>query len=112
MHEIELNYFQLNRKQKLDVITTYSNLTNKRLSLKAKCSISTIKRLKQKLRNAKLCKKEVNLAHGNQWGDRKKIYSNDLIINYEKIWKQKINCWNKKIVLVIHICLSVYFMKE
>ncbi|MGX9339692.1 hypothetical protein ACWXVO_03075, partial [Mycoplasma sp. 1890] len=81
MHEIELNYFQLNRKRKLDVITTYSNLTNKQLSLKAKCSISTIKRLKQKLRNAKLCKKEVNLAHGNQWGDRKKIYSNDLIIN-------------------------------
>ncbi|MGX9395066.1 hypothetical protein ACWXVP_01570 [Mycoplasma sp. 1781] len=67
MCEIELNYFQLNRKQKLDVITTYSNLTNKQLSLKAKRSISTIKRLKQKLRNTKLCKKEVNLAHGNQY---------------------------------------------
>ncbi|MGX9339580.1 hypothetical protein ACWXVO_02480 [Mycoplasma sp. 1890] len=35
-------------------------------------------------------KKEVNLAHRNQWGYRKKIYNNDLIINYEKIWKQKI----------------------
>ncbi|WP_444704998.1 hypothetical protein ACT1UH_00200 [Mycoplasma sp. 332] len=89
MHEIELNYFQLNRKRKLDVITTYSNLTNKQLSLKAKCSISTIKRLKQKLRNAKLCKKEVNLAHGNQWGDRKKIYSNDLIINYGKKYESE-----------------------
>ncbi|MGX9389071.1 hypothetical protein [Mycoplasma sp. 327] len=34
-------------------------------------------------------KKEVNLAHGNQWGDRKKIYNNDLIINYEKNMKAK-----------------------
>ncbi|MGX9357984.1 hypothetical protein ACWXVQ_03145 [Mycoplasma sp. 527] len=60
MCEIELNYFQLNRKQKLlDVITTYSDLTNKQLSLRAKCSMSTIKRLKQELRNAKLCKKRL-----------------------------------------------------
>ncbi|MGX9395361.1 hypothetical protein ACWXVP_03175, partial [Mycoplasma sp. 1781] len=61
MRKIELNYFQLNRKRKLlDVITTYSALTNKQLSLRAKCSISIKKRLKQKLKNAKLCKKEVN----------------------------------------------------
>ncbi|WP_438340611.1 hypothetical protein [Mycoplasma sp. 125] len=56
-------------------------------------------------------KKEVNLAHRNQWGDRKKIYNYVLIINYLKNMKAKNYCWNKKIVLVIHICLSVCFMK-